>query len=408
MLSLLPPCHCFVVLSSFAGPTILGLVGVFVQNFCPSDTEKTREDANYTDCRRRFFSSSRSIYKLLCVALAVNLFRVLSLVIGLGFMNVCGSAIFPSQFCGFFSDLPVDLQRFRPSLARDEPARKRKSIPKGNKRKQSSVPKTPNNIASENSDSSAKRSKSEDDEKDAANAKQSKALEAPKDYIHVRARRGQATDAHSLAERKISERMKMLQDLVLGCNKVTGKAVMLDEIINYVQSLQRQVEFLSMKLSTVNPSMDEALMSNSKDMFESRGSMPHNMYPPESYHFPSQPNTNTANNFSAAFGRNQSLRIDNFSETASQVSTFWEDDLHSVVQMRYNQNDTQDFHGTGNTAMGGDVAGQQLRLKDGSAATRFCESPISSRTAAPRELHTAWRGLAAEMVVRCLTGAIGY
>ncbi|ONM26527.1 BHLH transcription factor [Zea mays] len=79
----------------------------------------------------------------------------------------------------------------------------------------------------------------------------------PKDYIHVRARRGQATDSHSLAERvrreKISERMKLLQDLVPGCSKVTGKAVMLDEIINYVQSLQCQVEFLSMKLSTVDP-----------------------------------------------------------------------------------------------------------------------------------------------------------
>ncbi|KAL9231648.1 hypothetical protein vseg_006847 [Gypsophila vaccaria] len=77
------------------------------------------------------------------------------------------------------------------------------------------------------------------------------------DYIHVRARRGQATDSHSLAERvrreKISERMKYLQDLVPGCNKITGKAGMLDEIINYVQSLQRQVEFLSMKLAAVSP-----------------------------------------------------------------------------------------------------------------------------------------------------------
>lgn len=36
--------------------------------------------------------------------------------------------------------------------------------------------------------------------------------------------------------------MKYLQDLVPGCNKITGKAGMLDEIINYVQSLQRQVE----------------------------------------------------------------------------------------------------------------------------------------------------------------------
>ncbi|XP_030450697.2 transcription factor bHLH63 isoform X1 [Syzygium oleosum] len=89
----------------------------------------------------------------------------------------------------------------------------------------------------------------------------SKVSDVPKpDYIHVRARRGQATDSHSLAERvrreKISERMKFLQDLVPGCNKITGKAGMLDEIINYVQSLQRQVEFLSMKLAAVNPRLD--------------------------------------------------------------------------------------------------------------------------------------------------------
>ncbi|KAF7090612.1 hypothetical protein CFC21_093337 [Triticum aestivum] len=77
------------------------------------------------------------------------------------------------------------------------------------------------------------------------------------DYIHVRARRGQATDSHSLAERvrreRISERMRYLQELVPGCDKVTGKAGMLDEIINYVQSLQKQVEFLSMKIAASNP-----------------------------------------------------------------------------------------------------------------------------------------------------------
>ncbi|PUZ77271.1 hypothetical protein GQ55_1G357200 [Panicum hallii var. hallii] len=77
------------------------------------------------------------------------------------------------------------------------------------------------------------------------------------DYIHVRARRGQATDSHSLAERvrreRISERMRYLQELVPGCSKVTGKAGMLDEIINYVQSLQKQVEFLSMKIAASNP-----------------------------------------------------------------------------------------------------------------------------------------------------------
>ncbi|XP_039006318.1 transcription factor BHLH089-like isoform X2 [Hibiscus syriacus] len=88
--------------------------------------------------------------------------------------------------------------------------------------------------------------------------------EPPKqDYIHVRTRRGQATDSHSLAERarreKISERMKILQDLVPGCNKVIGKALVLDEIINYIQSLQHQVEFLSVKLEAVNSRMNTAV-----------------------------------------------------------------------------------------------------------------------------------------------------
>ncbi|KAL9683898.1 hypothetical protein QQ045_021325 [Rhodiola kirilowii] len=98
-------------------------------------------------------------------------------------------------------------------------------------------------------------------------------------YIHMRARRGQATNSHSLAERvrreKISERMKLLQELVPGCNKITGKAVMLDEIINYVQSLQQQVEFLSMKLATVNPEVNidiERMLS--KDILNSRRDNP--------------------------------------------------------------------------------------------------------------------------------------
>ncbi|XP_010553663.1 PREDICTED: transcription factor bHLH74-like isoform X2 [Tarenaya hassleriana] len=93
------------------------------------------------------------------------------------------------------------------------------------------------------------------------NKKNSGSREPPKEnYILVRARRGRATSCHSLAERvrreKISKRMSLLQELVPGCNKITGKTVMLDEIINYVQSLQQQVEFLSMKLATVNPELN--------------------------------------------------------------------------------------------------------------------------------------------------------
>jgi hypothetical protein len=103
-------------------------------------------------------------------------------------------------------------------------------------------------------DEAKKCTSSEGDEKQ--NKNNTKPPEPPKDYIHVRARRGQATDSHSLAERvriivsilfnlsfyilpsfaifdiafsccigqvrreKISERMKLLQDLVPGCNKV--------------------------------------------------------------------------------------------------------------------------------------------------------------------------------------------
>ncbi|KAG5618951.1 hypothetical protein H5410_018775 [Solanum commersonii] len=84
--------------------------------------------------------------------------------------------------------------------------------------------------------------------------------EKPREVVHVRAKRGQATDSHSLAERvrrgKINERLRCLQDIVPGCYKTMGMAGMLDEIINYVQSLQNQVDFLSMKLTAASSYYD--------------------------------------------------------------------------------------------------------------------------------------------------------
>ncbi|KAF8730117.1 hypothetical protein HU200_017087 [Digitaria exilis] len=72
---------------------------------------------------------------------------------------------------------------------------------------------------------------------------------APPRQQRQRARRGQATDPHSIAERlrreRIAERMKALQELVPNANK-TDKASMLDEIIDYVKFLQLQVKVLSM------------------------------------------------------------------------------------------------------------------------------------------------------------------
>jgi hypothetical protein len=180
------------------------------------------------------------------------------------------------------------------------------------------------------------------------------------EYIHVRARRGQATNSHSLAERvrreKISERMKFLQDLVPGCSKVTGKAVMLDEIINYVQSLQRQVEFLSMKLATVNPRLEFDIEGRiAKDVIHSRvgpSSSPlgyhgpdMSMPPPPPYH--PQP-LHLAESSSDSLRRtiNSHLTAMNagFKEPTSQATNVWEDELNNIVQMGFNSGATLDGH----------------------------------------------------------------
>ncbi|XP_058775650.1 transcription factor bHLH49-like [Vicia villosa] len=185
------------------------------------------------------------------------------------------------------------------------------------------------------------------------NTKQgSQSSDPPKEeYIHVRARRGQATNSHSLAERvrreKISERMKFLQELVPGCSKVTGKAVMLDEIINYVQSLQRQVEFLSMKLATVNPRLDfniEGLLA--KDILHQRpGPSSALGFPLEmSMNFPPlhQPQPGliqsvipNMTNPSDILRRAMHPQLSGGFKEPTQMPEMWEDELHNVIQMSF-------------------------------------------------------------------------
>ncbi|RYR56402.1 hypothetical protein Ahy_A05g022113 [Arachis hypogaea] len=213
------------------------------------------------------------------------------------------------------------------------------------------------------------------------NAKQGPQVSDPpkEEYIHVRARRGQATNSHSLAERvrreKISERMKFLQDLVPGCSKVTGKAVMLDEIINYVQSLQRQVEFLSMKLATVNPRLDfdiEGLIP--KDILHQRPGpssalgFPLEMsmaFPPLHPSQPGliQPTLPSIANSSDILRRTVHPQLaspasGSFKEP-NQVPDVWEDELHNVVQMSFATTtapmSTQDVDGT--------VAATQMKVE---------------------------------------------
>ncbi|KAJ4798283.1 hypothetical protein LUZ62_049529 [Rhynchospora pubera] len=125
-------------------------------------------------------------------------------------------------------------------------------------------------------------------------------LEAqPDGYIHVRARRGQATDSHSLAERvrreKISARMKMLQSLVPGCNNIVGKAQVLDKIINYVQSLQSQVEFLSMELASSEDIPDILEYSFDQDIIQGVGGTGGMTYEEAPYGEYKQPNVRNSN-----------------------------------------------------------------------------------------------------------------
>ncbi|KAF5751095.1 transcription factor bHLH63 isoform X1 [Tripterygium wilfordii] len=156
------------------------------------------------------------------------------------------------------------LQNTKIVVGEDDPKEKRiKGSEEDGESKKTEQNTNNNKTSSSNSNNTTTKNKNKNKKENSADTSKenSKVSDVQKpDYIHVRARRGQATDSHSLAERvrreKISERMKYLQDLVPGCNKITGKAGMLDEIINYVQSLQRQVEFLSMKLTAVNPRLD--------------------------------------------------------------------------------------------------------------------------------------------------------
>ncbi|XP_076895853.1 transcription factor bHLH78-like [Bidens hawaiensis] len=210
------------------------------------------------------------------------------------------------------------------------------NITNSRKRKGGSSKGAGSNTKKEEDDiNESKRLKKTDEGNGGKSEEKAKAQEPPKDYIHVRARRGQATDSHSLAERvrreKISERMKLLQNLVPNCNKVTGKALMLDEIINYVQSLQRQVEFLSMKLATVNPSLD----------FDTNNLISQNV---------NQSNGNLSQQTSTFYQQNPEVVFDGPTSMTRPVHEFTEpfshgfgqDDLQSIVRMGFGENSDVD------------------------------------------------------------------
>ncbi|KAJ4888079.1 Transcription factor bHLH78 [Raphanus sativus] len=241
-----------------------------------------------------------------------------------------------------------------PTVPAGEFSRKRKSVSKAKSKENPLPTASPSPSFSKTAEEKGGKRRREDEEDNTT-----KAPEPPKDYIHVRARRGQATDSHSLAERvrreKIGERMKLLEGLVPGCNKVTGKALMLDEIINYVQSLQRQVEFLSMKLSSVNDtrlefnvdalvSKDVMIPSSSNRLHEAglqAESLSHH-----SYNNNSQLHTNVSSSNMMLQSPVNSLEtstlassfthlptLTQFTDSVSQYQMFSQEDLLSIVGM---------------------------------------------------------------------------
>uniref|UniRef100_A0A7N0U512 BHLH domain-containing protein n=1 Tax=Kalanchoe fedtschenkoi TaxID=63787 RepID=A0A7N0U512_KALFE len=76
-----------------------------------------------------------------------------------------------------------------------------------------------------------------------------KAADAKKQVRGSTAKRTRAAEVHNLSERRrrdrINEKMKALQELIPRCNK-SDKASMLDDAIEYLKSLQLQVQMMSM------------------------------------------------------------------------------------------------------------------------------------------------------------------
>ncbi|XP_026656969.2 transcription factor PHYTOCHROME INTERACTING FACTOR-LIKE 15-like isoform X2 [Phoenix dactylifera] len=83
-------------------------------------------------------------------------------------------------------------------------------------------------------------------------------LEKPATGRGISAKRSRAAEIHNLSERRrrdrINEKMRALQELIPNCNKA-DKASMLEEAIEYLKTLQMQVQIMSMNSGLCRPPM---------------------------------------------------------------------------------------------------------------------------------------------------------
>ncbi|KAG6435397.1 hypothetical protein SASPL_100269 [Salvia splendens] len=108
--------------------------------------------------------------------------------------------------------------------------------------------------------------------------KKSKREKTKEEVVHVRAKRGQATDSHSLAERvrreKINERLRCLQDIVPGCYKFLSMKLTAASAFHDFNSDEDALEILQRaNIQNGPPSHSAPLGFN----FEYYPQFPHNM-----------------------------------------------------------------------------------------------------------------------------------
>ncbi|KAL2600440.1 hypothetical protein GLYMA_10G142600v4 [Glycine max] len=133
-----------------------------------------------------------------------------------------------------------------------EPAVASSSVCSGNGTDQGS--EEPNqNLKRKRKDTDDSECHSEDVEEESAGAKKTAGGRGG-----AGSKRSRAAEVHNLSERKrrdrINEKMRALQELIPNCNKV-DKASMLDEAIEYLKTLQLQVQIMSMGAGLYMPPM---------------------------------------------------------------------------------------------------------------------------------------------------------
>ncbi|MFS7978612.1 putative transcription factor bHLH family [Helianthus anomalus] len=145
-----------------------------------------------------------------------------------------------------------DVNGGKESVKCNEPIGAASSVCSGNSAERASNDLTKNSKR-KSRDMEDSESQSHDDEEESLGPKTASASRSGSG-----SKRSRAAEVHNLSERRrrdrINEKMRALQELIPNCNKV-DKASMLDEAIEYLKTLQLQVQIMSMGAGLCMPSM---------------------------------------------------------------------------------------------------------------------------------------------------------